>query len=67
MGKKLIASIGPLPVVHKEIIQGHIFPMQRRLFQKLFAKIGKGNVQTGTYYRYGNVLSATLKSLTLLR
>ena len=36
MGKKLIASIGLSPVVQKEIIDGHIFTMQQRLFQKLF-------------------------------
>ena len=27
MGKKLIASIGLSPVVHKEVIDGHIFTM----------------------------------------
>ena len=67
MGKMLITSIGPSPVVHKEIIDGHIFKMQQRLFQKLFVKIGKGNVQTRNCYRCNNVLFATLKSVTVLR
>ena len=54
MGKKLILSIGLSLVVHKEIIDGHIFT------QKLFVKPGNSNVETGNCYRCGNVLSATL-------
>ena len=66
MDKKLIAS-SMLPVVQKEVINGHIFTMQLRLFQKLSVEIWRGIVQMGNCYRCGNILSATLKTVTLFR
>ena len=36
LGKSLITSKDLSPTVHKEIVDGHIFTMQYRLFQKLF-------------------------------
>ena len=67
MSKRLVASAGVSPVVHKEIIDGHILLCSKNLFQKLFEKLVKAMCKRRIIYRCGNLLSVTLKSLTLLR